>query len=278
MSATMSSSSTDYWASNRPPSRWRVGVAAFAVAVVFYTALYVSTERYRVFSNDWVPVPDRWLLVSPDALLKMTAWLGSVTAFSFVVLRAATRRRLMLVLFVLLVPVFAVGRAGVIRQRHIYRTASCANHSGVWWWVPELGDKVSRPLPFSTEFADALAFFWAGENQIRNLHSATCPGYRLTGTKTGVVFIGGGLKLSELKDGLVLIAFCDWRCHPVPHDHLHAQIWDGESLRRECMHNKDIITAIETALAAAQAGKVPYSTAAIVEMKVQLEQRKAMGK
>lgn len=144
--------------------------------------------------------------------------------------------------------------------------------------MPDLGDKLTRPLPSSTEFADALAFYWEGESCSRNLHSATCPGYRLAGTKTGVVFVGGGLKLASLNGGQVLLAFCDWRCHPVPHDHLHAQVWDGEHLQRECMHNKDIILAIERTLKVAETGEVPYSPAAVAEMRQQLDRRKAMAK
>lgn len=278
MNAASASASQDYWASNRPPSRWRVGLAAFAVSLGFYAALYASTERYRVYSNDWLP---SWFwvnFVEPETLMKLVAGFGLVAGFSFVVLRTAARDRLMLGLFVLLVPVFALGRAGIIRQRHIDRTASCANHSGVWWRWQDPDFDFNRPLPQSAEFADLLEFLWKGEAGPRNWHSATCPGYRLTGTKTGVVFIGGGLELSKLKDGQVLVAFCDWRCHPVPHDHLHAQVWDAGSLRRECMHNKDIIPAIEGALTAAQSGAVPYSSAAVAEMRVQLEQRKAMGK
>jgi len=253
-------------------------LAAVAVAVVLYAALYLSTERYRVFSNDWLPTWHWVNLVLPETLAKLVAGFGLVAGFSFIVLRAAATNKLHLALFVLLLPIFALGRAGIIRQRHIDRTASCANHSGVWWWVPDFGEKTSRPFPMSTEFADALDFMWQGEQRSRNLHSATCPGYRLTGTKTGVVFVGGGLKLAELKSGPVLLAFCDWRCHPVPHDHLHAQVWDGESLRRECMQNKDIMPAIEHALKAAETGEVSYSPAAVAEMQAQLAQRKAMAK
>lgn len=269
-------SDKDYWVSNRPPSRARLWLAAVAVAVVFYAALYLSTERYRVYANDWLPTLDWWNFVEPMTLLKLVGGFGLVAGFSFVVLRAAVKERWLLGLFLLLLPIFAVSRVGIINQRHIDRTASCANHSGVWWWVPEPGNKLTRPLPASTEFADALAFYWEGEQRSSNLHSATCPGYRLTGTKTGAVFIGGGLTLANVKGGQVLLAFCDWRCHPVPHDHLHAQVWDGEHLRRECMHNKDIIPAIERALKAAESGDVPYSPEAVAEMREQLARRKAM--
>lgn len=271
-----STASDDYWASNRPPSRACLWLAAVAVAVVFYAALYLSTERYRVYANDWLPTLDWWNFVEPMTVLKLAGGFGLVAGFSLFVLRAAARDRLVLGLFVLLVPIFALSRAGIIRQRHIDRTASCANHSGVWWWVPEPGEKLTHPLPASTEFADALAFFWEGEKRSSNFHSATCPGYRLTGTKTGVVFVGGGLTLANVKGNPVLLAFCDWRCHPVPHDHLHAQVWDGEHLRRECMHNKDIIPAIERALKVAETGDVPYSPAAVAEMREQLARRKAM--
>ena len=268
----------DYWASNRPAGRWRLWLTAFAVALGFYAVLYVSTEKYRVYSNDWLPTLHWWNFVEPMTLLKLAGGFGLVAGFSFIVLRAAAQDRFVLGIFVLLLPIFAVSRAGIIRQRHIDRTTSCANHAGVWWWVPELGDKVSRALPASTEFADALAFYQEGENHPLNLHSATCPGYRLAGTKTGVVFVGGGLKLSGLKGGNVLIAFCDWRCHPVPYDHLHAQVWNGESLQRECLQNKDIISAIERALKAAESGDVPYSPPAVAELQAQLAQRKVMAK
>lgn len=271
-------SDRDYWASNRPPNRVRLWLGAGAVAAVFYAALYFSTERYRVYSNDWLPMWDWWNFVEPMTVMKLVGGFGLVAGFSFVILRAAVNERWLLGLFLLLLPIFAVSRAGLIKQRHIDRTASCANHSGVWWWVPEPGHKLTRPLPASTEFADALAFYWEGEQRSSNFHSATCPGYRLTGTKTGVVFVGGGLTLAEVKGAPVLLAFCDWRCHPVPHDHLHAQVWDGEHLRRECMHNKDIIPAIERALKAAESGDVPYSPAAVAEMRKQLARRQAMVK
>ncbi len=268
----------DYWASNRPRGRWWLWLAAVAVATVFYAALYLSTERYRVYSNDWLPTLDWWNFVEPTTVLKLAGGFGLVAGFSFILLRAAVLERWQLALFLLLLPIFAVMRAGIIKQRHINRTASCANHSGVWWWVPEPGDKLTRPLPTTTEFADALAFYQEAQSHPLNLHSAACPGYRLTGTKTGVVFVGGGLTLASVKSTPVLLAFCDWRCHPMPHDHLHAQVWDGEHLRRECIQNKDIISAIERALKAAEIGEVPYSPAAVAELREQLARRKAMVK
>ena len=252
-------------------------MTSVVVSVAFFALLYVSTERYRVFANDWLPILHWMNVVQPEPMLKLAAGFGVVAGFSFILLWAAARNRLAWLLFVVLVPVFSFLREDIIRQRHVQRTVSCANHAGVWWRTFDPDFDFSRRLPASTEFTDMLLFL-SGEEIRPWLRAGSCPGSNLAGTKTGVVFVGGGLKLSDLNGGNLLVAFCDWRCHPVPHDHLHAMVWHRERLERECMHNRDIIPAIERALKAAESGQVPYAPAAVAELREQLAQRKAMAK
>lgn len=196
--------------------------------------------------------------------------------FNLIVLRVARRQRWAALAWVVLIPLFIVARIGLIERRHSDRTASCANHSGVWWQQFSEDFDYKSPLPGSTEFLDYLLHLW-GDEVRSSLHMAACPGSRLSGTKTGVAYVGGGLRLAEIKKDGILIAFCDWRCHPLPYDHQHRLVWEHGRLGRVCSRTTDMIARIE-ALAAAKSGEVPYSPDAVAVLVEQLNRRKELRK
>lgn len=236
-----------------------------AAASIFYVALYLSAEPWRVFSNDVLPrislsmLSDLWFWLMTAAWLLPTFLLFTFIAF------LGHRRSFAWCLLLLAVPAFMVSRGLIIDWRYRQSITSCANHSGVWWSSYDYDS--SKPLPASTEFHDLLRAFWG--DQLR-LNGARCPGYRLAGSQTGVIFVGGSLHLDSLRRQRVLIAFCSSVSHPPPHDHQHCLIWEWASVnddfrgvfRRECTDAADMIQRIETALHQAASGQVKYSSQA----------------
>jgi hypothetical protein len=247
-----------------PPavSKWPARVLRVIIAATICAAslagLHFSTRNYKVFSNDFPLV----LQVVAGAVI-----LALCLLITFAGLRKLRTYGLLLALFLALL----FCRHQMISIRLSLCTASCANHSGVWWQHTDNYD-FAKPLPASTEFHDLLKAFW-GDNLV--LSMARCPGYRRTGTATGVVFVGGGLRLSSLPDKKVLIAFCSWKSHPPPYDHQHCLLWNGD-VDRECTRTWNTIELIEKAIAQAKSGEVPYSPEAVQILQYELDQRRQL--
>lgn len=168
----------------------------------------------------------------------------------------------------------------IINQRLKDSIISCGNHSAFW---PPVEFDANKALPASIEFSDFLvATDSYSEPLDRLLASKRCPGFRRAGTQTGVVFVGGGVRLASLQNAEVLIAFCSWQSHPIPHDHQHCLVWqpsEGKgtnwgTFHRECSNATNMIARIETALKQADEGIVPYSDKARRLLAHELEQRK----
>jgi hypothetical protein len=244
----------------------RSGLAAF-LAVAIAIGLYASVKSYRVFGNDF------------PLLIQITVFIGLFLSCLLVV--ALGLRRVWSWLIVLgLTGAFILCRQAMIRTCLRNCTASCANHSGVWWRSYDYDS--TKPLPNSTEFLDFLNALWG--NNLRG--SYCCPGFRRAGTKTGVVFVGGGLTLDTLRQEEVLIGFCSWKSHPPPYDHQHCVVWRWGQVNnksqgifeRECAYTGEMIQRIDKALAQAESGRVPYSSDAVQILKYELEQRKELAK
>lgn len=226
----------------------------FACIVLLLTAGYglllsAMTEPWRVYANDYRP------------------WFWTLPAFAIAVgtMIVGVRFPRAWFLIVLLVPLFLVARQQIINQRLKDSIISCGNHSAFW---PPVEFDANKELPDSIEFADFLmATDYYREPMDRLLPSKRCPGCRRVGTQTGVVFVGGGLRLASIPDTEVLIAFCSWQSHPIPYDHQHCLVWqpsDGKgtnrgTFRRECSNTTNMLARIETALKQADKGIVPYS-------------------
>jgi hypothetical protein len=184
------------------------------------------------------------------------------------------------VLVVLLIPLFLVARTWIINQRLQDSIVSCGNHSGFWGSHEFDG---STALPGSVEFADFLKALHQKE-AADPLRGRRCPGFTRVGSKTGVVFVGGGLHLASLPDVEVLIAFCLWNCHPLPYDHQHYLVWESGQVngthrgyfRRGCADAKEMILRLEKALGQADEGVVPYSRGAHSLLAHELEKRKQL--
>jgi hypothetical protein len=226
--------------------------------------LSTITEPWRVYGNDY----RLWFWTIP-ALVIAT---GSAIA--------AVRFPRAWFLVLTLVPLFLVSRQQVINQRLKDSIISCGNHSA--FWRPVLYD-ANKALPDSIEFTDFLvATDYYSEPMDRLLPGKRCPGFRRVGTSTGVVFVGGGLRLASLPDAEVLIAFCSWQSHPIPHDHQHCLVWwpsggegtDSGTFNRACMDATNMIARIETALKQGDEGIVAYSEDARRVLALELEQRK----
>ena len=226
------------------------------VSACFSTLLYAATEPWRVYGNDYRPF--FWTL--PVFL--------TTAAIAIVGLRWPG----IWPLVVLLVPFFVVLRQQIINQRLQDSVTSCGNHSS--FWGSHFFDGNS-PLPSSTEFAEFLVALHKDE-RVDPLQGRRCPGYKRVGTKTGVVFVGGGLHLASFPAEEVLLAFCSWKCHSIPYDHQHCLVWEGGSLRRQCSETRDMIGRIEKALRQAEQGIVPYSKEACALLTHELQRRKAL--
>jgi hypothetical protein len=240
-----------------------LSVVGVMVAAAYGLLLYAITEPWRVYSNDYRPF-----------IWAIPAFLGTA-AIAIVSIRWPRCWPLV----VLLVPLFLVSRQQIINQRLSDCVTSCANHSAFWGSYDFDG---TASLPESSEFADLLMALHKGESD--PLRGKRCPGYRRAGTETGVVFVGGGLRLASLHDQEVLIAFCSWKCHPIPYDHQHGILWEWGTVngvqrgifRRVCSDTKDMIGRIERALKQADEGIVPYSRAAVLLLADELKTRKGL--
>lgn len=250
-------------------SVWIIRCAgATAICTAIVAALHLSTRSYAVYSNDF-------------PILQQAAVILPVFALCLFIVTFGLRRLSTWVLVLVLITGLFFCRFSMIKIRLINCTSSCANHSGVWW--KNNAYDATKALPNSTEFMDLLTAFWGD-----SLHpgGARCPGYRRAGTKTGVIFIGGGLYLDSLREEEVLIAFCSWRSHPPPYDHQHCLVWHWGEVNnkhqgifdRECANTGDMIQRIGKALAQAESGKVPYSPDATLILKDELAQRKELAK
>lgn len=222
------------------------------------------TEPWRVYANDYRPW--FWTLAA------------FVIAFGAAIVGIRFRRGWFLVL--LLAPLFLMSRQHIINRRLQDSIISCGNHSA--FWSPVEFD-ANKALPNSIDFADfLLATDYYREPMDRPLPSKRCPGFRRVGTQTGVVFLGGGLRLASIRNAEVLIAFCSWQSHPIPHDHQHCLVWQPSegngtnwgAFNRECSNATNIIARIEAALKQADGGIVPYSKDARRLLAHELELRK----
>lgn len=257
-----------------------LGLSA-VITVAFYLVLYFSTDRWRVFADDILPSFEWWALIVPHNLLMFAIWLIPVFTLTYAVAifgkRAGHWRWLALLAFI---PVFIVCKGMVIRSRLQNCTSSCANHSA-FWGSHEFAGNV--PLTNSIEFADFLQQMHGPE--VLNA-SRYCPGWKRAGTKTGVVFVGGGLDLNATEGTNALVAFCSWKCHPPPIDHQHYLIWErakefGEGysgyFARHCAKNTTaMIATIEEAINLADRGVLRYSPDARKLLQEELAQRKQL--
>lgn len=217
-------------------------------------------------------MPDSWWIVA--------AWIVSPFLFFQIIAWFARRWRLAWFLLLLYLPAFVVARRTIIDSRYKNSVVSCANHSGIYWSF--YNHDSSQRLPDSTEFQDLLTAFWGTQWK---LYGARCPGYRLAGSKTGVIYVGGGLHLDSLREHQVLVAFCSSLSHPPPYDHQHCSTWKWSSdndkypgvFGRECTDTTGMVQKIEFALKQAASGQVPYSSAAQDLLRSELAARKAMA-
>jgi len=249
--------------------RWprRLVVAGLLTAGIA-VGLHVSTRSYVVYSNDFP------MVVQVPVFL-------AVFGCCLVVVAIGLRRVWTWLLLALLVAGIIICRSQMIRIRLQNCTASCANHSGVWWQY--FDHDASQALPDSTDFYDFLSMLHGDR---LHLGAARCPGYRRAGNRTGVVFVGGGLHLDSLRDHEVLIAFCSWQSHPPPYDHQHCLLWHWGQVNdrsqgmfdRECTDTADMTKRIQKALAQASAGDVPYSPDAVEILKHELAKRQELAK
>jgi len=241
-----------------------LSIVGVFVPICYGLLLYAVTEPWRVYSNDYRPF-----------LWAIPALLGAVG-----IAVVALRRPRVWPLVVLLVPLFLVSKQQVINQRLRDSIVSCGNHSSFWGAHDFDGN---APLPSSAEFAEFLLASHKDE-PVDPLQGRRCPGYKRAGTKTGVVFVGGGLRLASLPEEEVLVAFCSWKCHPIPHDHQHCLVWERAEVNgtpagvftRHCSETKDMTARIERALKQAHQGGVPYSREACALLAEELQKRKVL--
>ena len=252
-------------------------VAGSVFVLLLYVSLYFSTERWRVYSNDVLP------RVALSEFLELHFWmltavwiLPAFLYFQFVAL-LARRWRFAWCLLLAYLPGFFISYRIVIASRLRNSIVSCANHSGVWWRYHDYDSAI--PLPDSLEFHDLLKAFWGDDLR---LSGARCPGYRLSGTETGVIFVAGGLQLNSLRSERVLIGFCSSLSHPPPQDHQHCLTWEWAEVngafegdvRRDCTDTADMIQRLEDALKRANSGQIPYSGQAQSVLRSELAIRK----
>jgi hypothetical protein len=259
----------------------RALILSALIAIAFYLMLYLSTERWRVYGNDILPHFDWWSLQDLHTWLMLALWLFPVAAITLgVVILAKRAGHWRWVALVLVLPALFFSRGVVIRSRLKNCIASCANHSSFWGSWDFKGDTV---LTNSVEFDDFLIQMHGPE---KDSASRYCPGWRRAGTKTGVVFIGGGLDLGAMRTADVLIAFCSRKCHPAPYDHQHCLVWQWGNVNdeyrgmfhRECTETADMIARLRTALQQSESGTVPYSKEAVGILRYELSSREAIQK
>lgn len=251
---------------------FRIGIG-FLVGIGFTTVLYRWTEPWRVYSNDVLPNLNYLRVGETGETFKVLAWiLGSGGFFTWIAGPAVRNKYLWLTLLAYL-PAFSLCRMAVLDSRQKDAIASCANHSHTWWHPIEYD--ASNPLPASTDFTDLINVF-AEERD--DWSSAYCPGYKWTGTKTGVTYVGGGIQLNRIKPQSVLIAFCNAGSHLPPRDTQRLLFWvpssdgNGNFIRESC-DTKQAIELINRALKQAETGEVPYSPEANALLRSALKAR-----
>jgi len=259
------------------PKGFSIGSVALGVCfgLAFTVLLSQATEEWRVYGNDILPRYGSGSVLDTGDYFKLFVWILISGLPIVAIVHSARKKRLAWLALPLLLPAFWFCRWAVIDSRLKDCIQSCANHS--MWWTPIEFD-YSEPLPASTEFADLLAAFSNGRPR---LNGARCPGYRRADTKTGVVFVGGGLQLDQLSGHTVLLAFCSVISHPPPRDIQRAVVWlpgtgkpeDGNILK-ESGDTSHIVALLEQALAQASSGKVPYSDEAQGLLRNELKARK----
>jgi hypothetical protein len=232
---------------------------------IFYFVLMTDTEPWKVYGNDFSIHPPYWIL--------------PVLAASFGIAFVAIRYKWVWLLCVSSIPYYVAIRPGIIDGMLDDCIAECASNSS--FWFSRSGFDGKNPLPNTTEFAVCFGSFRSVDE--REFYYP-CPGYKRNGTRTGVAFVGGGLCLAPIKDNKVLIAFCNWACHPPPHDHQHCIIWQYGNINsvytgsfdRECTNASDMITRIEAALKQAEDGTVSYSKEAVKILQFERDKRKEL--
>jgi hypothetical protein len=257
-------------------------VLPVSLAVAFYALLYVSTEEWRVYRNDVLPSLGWDPIYHRDIWPMLLAWLGPLTLFCLGVAIAARRWKRAWLGLLLLIPAFFLARHYVIRSRQWNSIISCANHANFWMHI-HIDPR--EPLPDSTEFVDLLVAGskdgWGplpmGPDEGIGLAGVRCPGYRRAGTRTGMAYVGGGLRLDSLDCGSVLIAFCTWSSHLPPYDRQHCLTAGPEGFfYREPIDTKEMIVRIKLALRRAADGTVPYSADAQEILRFELAKRREL--
>jgi len=234
--------------------------------------LYFSAERWRTYSNDILPCADDFFDDSqwPIRLYFQLPFLAA----SLLVPVIFHRSRGLLVgsgVGLLAVFCFQYHRLVVIRQQNAI--SSCANHSA-FWSGQLLRSGISKEqyqehLPSTTEFADFI--YATNDMSGLDLSGFVCPGYKRVGTKTGVVFVGGGLSYRTLVEQDVLLAFCSWQAHKPPRDHQHCLLTRGSW--RRCTDTRGMIKNLQRALKQAEDSSVPYSPEAVEILAHELDMR-----
>ena len=245
-----------------------------ALLLALNVVLYLTCERWRVYGNDILPARPSHFFDNIWFSQRLYFQVPFVAASVLAPLLALRSRALLGVaaIGVILVLVVQYHRLVVFRQRNA--GSSCANHSNFWGGKLRRGipkEQLDRSLPDTTEFAEFVHATSDGPEM--DLSGIVCPGYKRVGTKTGVVFVGGGLSYRTLAEKDVLIAFCSWQSHKPP--------WDGQGLLRsenayvwrKLAATRGAIEAIQRALEQARDGSVPYSPEAVTILEHELDMR-----
>ena len=103
-----------------------------------------------------------------------------------------------------------------------------------------------------------------------NMHLSACPESFRRNRSIGYVYVGDGLKLSDVVHKDILILFCPSENHRRFDEHSHA--WncaDGICV----LSNEAMIAVLQSAIAKGKSGEVPYSVRAMAALGEQLNRR-----
>jgi hypothetical protein len=153
-------------------------------------------------------------------------------------------------------------------------TESCANHAIQLKFEINLFSGRADRFPIESDTRKALIEICLPDNRTApwlNSFASVCPESFKRNQSIGFVFVADGLSTKVVTDYSALVLFCPAENHQRSSQHCHAITGMGEMA---CLKsNAEMISLLQSEIARAKTGTVPYSTNALAKMSRELAKR-----